>query len=205
MSPRRPVPPTPQKQPPQQQPKTAAPRAGASSARATGVVVRPWGLRLLSAGSIVHASLILMAVVVLGVMALGGDARVGLAMKALRQSTVVWCWTLFFVATSFVLGFVLLYNAIGTLSLTPWSQRTAKLWAIVWMALASVGLLVNLAWAYPMLKEASPGHFSFGRLLIVTWLHIAGGIIWPAFVLFYMNSRTVKQAYARLAGGAAAI
>ena len=110
---------------------------------------------------------------------------------------------LFVLATSFVLGFVLLYNAIGTLSLTPWSQCTTKLWAIVWLAMASIALAINLGWTYPVLKVASPPHFTFTRLMVVTWMHIAVGIIWPAVVLIYMNSRTVKQAYKHIADGAA--
>ena len=196
MASRAPVPPPPQGK---------FPAAPAPLSRTSGVVVQPLGLKILSVGGILHASLVLMAVVVVAVMALGGDARLAMMIKTLRQSTGVWSWTLFAGATAFVLGFVMLYNAIGTLSLTPWSLRTSKLWASVWLALATATLLVNLAWTYPMLKQAMPHHFSFGRLLIVTWLHIFAGILWPGIVLFYMNTRAVKQLYTRLAGGAAAM
>jgi hypothetical protein len=181
------------------------PAAPARLPQAGGVVVRPTGLKILSVGGILHASLVLMALVVVGVMALGGDARLAMMIKTVRQSTGVWCWTLFALATSFVLGFVMLYNAVGTLSLTPWSLRTSRLWAGVWLGLSALTLLVNLAWTYPMLKQSMPHHFTFGRLLIVTWLQIFAGIVWPGIVLFYMNTRTVKQLYARLAGGASAM
>lgn len=164
------------------------------------------GLKLLAILGIVHASMILMALVVLIVMAVGGDARVGQAIGTLKAaSTLLWTATLCALAISFVLGFVMLYNAIGVLSLTPWSQRATKLWAAVWLALAAATLVVNLAWTYPLLQRASPERFSFARLLVVTSLHIAAGIIWPAIVLFYMNTRHVKQVYARVASGAAAL
>ncbi|MEA2734633.1 MAG: hypothetical protein QOE14_1084, partial [Humisphaera sp.] len=171
-----------------------------------GVVVRSTGLRLLSILGILHASLVLMAVVVILVMAAGGDARIASISQTIRQAgTILWTATLFTLATSFVLGFVMLYNAIGTLSLTPWSQRAMKLWSGVWLALSLAALIVNLGWIYPALKLASPERFTFARLLLVTWFHIAVGVIWPGAVLFYMNTRHVKQAYARVAGGASAM
>jgi hypothetical protein len=171
-----------------------------------GVVMRTLGLKLLSVVGILHASLILMALVVILVMAVGGDARVAQIIKTIKDSSVLlWTWTLCTLATSFVLGAVMLYNAIATLSLTPWSERATKVWSAVWLALSVVALAINLGWIYPLLKEASPDRFNFGRLLIVTWVHIAAGVIWPGIVLFYMNTRHVKQAYARVAGGASAM
>jgi hypothetical protein len=180
--------------------------ATATSSRRSDVVVRTFGLKLLSVVGILHASVILMALVVILVMALGGDARIGLAIKTIKQtSTLLWTWTLFALFTSFVLGFVLLYNAIATLSLTPWSERTTKLWSVIWLALSLVAVTVNLGWIYPVLKEASPDRFGFARTLILTCLHIAVGVMWPGFVLFYMNTRPVKRAYARVASGASAM
>ena len=171
-----------------------------------GVVMRSLGLKLLSVGGILHASGVLMALVVLLVMAIGGDARVGQVIRTIKSaSTPIWTWTLCAVAIAFVLGFVMLYNAIGTLSLTPWSQRATKLWAAAWLALATAALLVNLAWVYPMLKDAAPDRFTAARLMLVTCVHVAAGILWPAAVLFYMNTRHVKDTYARVANGAAAM
>jgi hypothetical protein len=173
---------------------------------ARGVVVRTLGLKILSVAGILHASLILMGIVVLLVMALGGDARVGMAVRTIKNgSGALWTWTLFALFTSFVLNAVLLYNAIATLSLIPWSERATKLWSAVWLALSVVAIVVNLGWVFPLLKDAAPDRFSFARTLIVTWLHIAAGVGWPAFVLFYMNTRGVRQAYARVAGGASAM
>jgi hypothetical protein len=170
------------------------------------VVVRTLGLKLLSVAGILHASMILMLLVVLLVMALAGDARVALVMRTIKSNGMpLWTWTLFALFTSFVLGFVMLYNAIATLSLTPWSARATKLWSAVWLGLSLVAVVVNLGWVYPLLKDVSPDRFTFGRTLIATWLHIAAGVIWPAFVLFYMNTRQVRQAYARVASGASAM
>src|SRR4051812_2927280 len=59
-------------------PAPPAPTYGARSRR--DVVVRSPGLKLLSVFGILHASMILMALVVVLVMGLGGDARVGLVM-----------------------------------------------------------------------------------------------------------------------------
>jgi hypothetical protein len=205
--------------PPQQQQRSATasssglppapppPTAPVGRARVSGVVVRTLGLKLLSVVGILHASAILMALVVVIVMGLGGDARVGLAMKTIKAQAGVglWTWTLCAIAVSFVLGFVMLNNAIGTLSLTPWSQRATKVWATVWLALSAVAIVVNLAWVFPMLKEASPERFSSARLLAVTCAHVAAGVVWPGIVLFYVNTRHVKQAYARVAGGASAM
>lgn len=195
---------------PQRSPRThaaAPPKLAAAptqfGAASRDVVVRPLGLQILSVAGILHASLTLMAIVVILVMAVGGDARVAEVNRTIKQNMGLWTWTLFATLTAFVLGFVLLYNAIGTLSLAPWSQRATKVWSTVWLALGAVALIINLGWIYPMLKDASPERFSFARLLLVTWAHIAAGIIWPAVVLFYMNTRHVKQAYARLARGAA--
>ena len=168
--------------------------------------MRSLGLKLLSVVGILHASVVLMALVVLVVMAVGGDARLGQVLSTVKAgSTLLWTWALCLAAVSFVLGFVMLYNAIGTLSLAPWSQRATKLWAAVWLAISAAALAVNLVWIYPMLRDASPERFTFGRLLLVTWLHITAGVIWPAVVLFYMNTRHVKQAFARVAGGASAM
>ena len=176
------------------------------ASRRSDVVVRTLGLKLLAVVGILHASTILMGLVVILVMALGGDARVGLVIRTIKQaSTPLWTWTLFALFTSFVLGFVMLYNAIATLSLTPWSQRATKLWSAVWLGLSLIAVIVNLGWIYPALKDASPERFSFARTLIATWLHIAVGVIWPGIVLFYMNTRPVKQAYARVASGASAM
>jgi hypothetical protein len=173
---------------------------------ARDVVVRTFGLKLLSVVGILQASMILMLLVVLLVMALGGDARVGMIVRTIKgSSTAVWSWTLFALFTSFVLGAVMLYNAIATLSLIPWSERATKLWSAVWLALSVVTVIVNLGWVYPLLREASPDRFTFARTLAVTWLHLAAGVVWPAFVLFYMNTRHVKQAYARVASGASAM
>jgi hypothetical protein len=104
-----------------------------------------------------------------------------------------------------VLGFVLLYNAIATLSLTPWSARAMKLWSGVWLAMSLAAVIVNLGWIFPLLRDAAPERFSFARTLTLTWLHIAAGVIWPGIVLFYMNTRHVKQTYARVASGASAM
>ena len=185
-------------------PPVAATHAKQPAAR--GVVVRTFGLKVLSCAAILHASLVLMAIVVLLVMALGGDARVGLVVRTIKnQSAALWTWTLFALFTSFVLGSVLLYSAIATLSLIPLSQRATKLWSAAWLALSVAAIVVNLGWVYPLLKEASPDRFTFARTLAATWLHIAAGVIWPAFVLVYMNTRGVRQAYARVAGGASAM
>jgi hypothetical protein len=173
---------------------------------ARGIVVRTLGLKILSVAGILHASLILMGIVVLLVMGLGGDARVGMAVRTIKDgSSALWTWTLFALFASFVLNAVMLYNAIATLSLIPWSERATKLWSAVWLAMSVVAIVVNLGWIFPLLKDAAPDRFSFARTLIVTWLHIALGVICPAFVLFYMNSRGVRQAYARVAGGASAM
>lgn len=168
------------------------------------VVFRPRWIQLLGVGGIVHASAILMTLVVLAVMSLGGDSRVALVTRAIRgHSPVLWTWSLFAFATTFVLGFVLLYNAIGTLSISPWSRRTSVRWSAVFLALATVALIVDLGWIYPLLKDASQERFSFARLLMLTWAHILAGIVWPALVLFTMNTRRVKDLYTRIAGGAA--
>ena len=170
------------------------------------MVVRPLALKLIAILGILHASLLLMALVILLVMALGGDARVAMIIRTIKSSgMLLWTWTLFSVLTSFVLGFVMLYNAIGVLSIMPWSQRATKVWSTVWLTLSTVALIVNLTCIYPALREASPDRFAFGRMLAVTWLHIAAGIIWPGIVLFYVNARKVKQAYARVASGASAM
>ena len=185
-------------------PPRVAPAYGKRAAQ--DVVVRTMGLKVLSVAGILHASLILMGVVVLLVMAMGGDARVALVIRTIKDgNTGLWTWTLFALFTSFVLNAVMLYNAIATLSLIPWSERATKLWSAVWLALSLAAVIVNLGWIFPLLKDASPDRFSFARTLIVTWLHIASGVIWPALVLFYMNSRGVRQAYARIAGGASAM
>src|SRR5687768_17554225 len=64
------------------------------------VVIRPWGLHVLSVGGIVHASLTLMVLVVILVMAVGGDARVAEVNRTIRQqSTALWTWTLFSLLT----------------------------------------------------------------------------------------------------------
>src|SRR6187399_1432092 len=78
-------------------------------ARATrDVVVRSPGLKLLSILGILHASMILMTLVVVLVMALGGDARVGLVITTIKNTgMLLWTWTLFAIFTSFVLGFVM--------------------------------------------------------------------------------------------------
>src|SRR6187397_460095 len=121
------------------------------------VVVRSNGIKLLSILGILHASIVLMALVVVLVMALGGDARIGLVITTIKNaSTLLWTWTLFAFFTSFVLGFVMLYNAIALLSLTPWSARAMKLWSGVWLGLSAIAIIVNLAWIYPLLREASP-------------------------------------------------
>ena len=194
---------------PPQTPASAArpPVAPAYAPRAQrDIVIRTVGLKLLAVGGTIHASLVLMALVILLVMAAGGDARVGLIMRTIKNaSTPLWTWTLCSLAISFVLGSVMLYTAIGTLSLTPWTQRATKIWSTAWLALSCAALVINLGWIYPMLKEASPDRFTFARTLAMTWIHIAAGVIWPAVVLFYMNTRHVKQAYARIAGGASAI
>ena len=170
------------------------------------VVVRTLGLKLLGVAGIVHASLVLMALVVLGVLAAGGDARVGFATSAIRATSApLYTWTLCAAALSFVLTAVMLYNAIGTLSLTPWSQRATKIWAAAWLALAAVALVVNLGWIYPLLRAASAERFTTGRLMLVTALHVAAGLAWPVIVLGAMNTRHVKQIYARVASGAASM
>ena len=147
-----------------------------------------------------------MALFVIIVMAVGGDARVAEANRTIKQqSMALWTWTIFALLTAFVLGFVMLYNAIGMLSVAPWSHRTTRIWSAVFLALATVALVVNLGWIYPMLKDAEPDRFNFARLLTVTWLHIAAGIVWPIVVLVYLNLRHVKQTFQRIAGGAASI
>jgi hypothetical protein len=167
------------------------------------VVIRPGWLRLLGVCGILHASTILMTLVVLSVMWLGGDSRIALMTGAVRnQSAALWSWTIFAAAGSFVLGFVLLYNSIGTLSLSPWSRRTSVTWSSVWLALAVAALIVNLGWVYPLLTKASAERFSFGRLMILTWAHIAAGVIWPGLVIATMSTRRVKELYARIASGA---
>jgi hypothetical protein len=185
----------------------APPRPPApASARRSDVVVRTLGLRLLSIVGILHASMILMALVVILVMALGGDARIALIGKTIREAGAMpWTWTLFSLFASLVLGFVMLYNAIATLSLTPWSERATKLWSAAWLGMSLVSLIVNLGWIVPALRDASPDRFSFARMLLATCAHVAAGVIWPGIVLFYMNTRGVKQAYARMKGGAAAM
>ena len=186
-------------------PVTTAQPAYALSARAP-IVIRPLWLQLLGVGGVLHASGVLLTLVVLAVMSLGGDSRLASVTSAIRShSAVLWTWSLFAFATSFVLGFVLLYNAIGTLSLSPWSRRTNIRWSAVWLALATVALIVNLGSIYPLLKQASPDRFTFARLLIVTWAHIAAGLIWPALVLFTMNTRRVRDLYARIADGASSM
>ena len=200
------IPPAPAKRASSAPPAPPAVAPAYASRRARGVVVRTLGLKILSVAGILHASLVLMGIVVLLVMGLGGDARVGMAVRTIKDgSSALWTWTLFALFTSFVLNAVLLYNAIATLSLIPWSARATKLWSAVWLATSVVAIVVNLGWVFPLLKDAAPDRFSFARTLIVTWLHIALGVIWPAFVLFYMNSRSVRQAYARVAGGASAM
>jgi hypothetical protein len=188
-------------------PTAAPPRPPApSSARRNDVVVRTLGLRLLSIVGILHASMILMALVVILVMALGGDARIALIAKTIRDiGAMPWTWTLFSVFASFVLGFVMLYNAIATLSLTPWSERATKLWSTAWLGMSLFSVIVNVGWIVPALRDASPDRFTFGRMLFATCAHVAAGIIWPGIVLFYMNTRGVKQAYARVKSGAAAM
>jgi hypothetical protein len=150
--------------------------------------------------------MILMALVVILVMALGGDARIALIAKTIRNvGAAPWTWTLFSLFASFVLGFVMLYNAIATLSLTPWSERATKLWSAVWLGMSLVSVIVNLGWIAPALRDASPDRFTFARMLLATCAQVAAGIIWPGIVLFYMNTRAVKQAYARMKSGAAAM
>ena len=182
------------------------PAPAPASARRNEVVVRTLGLRLLSIVGILHASMILMALVVILVMALGGDARIALIAKTIRDTGAFpWTWTLFFLFASFVLGFVMLYNAIATLSLTPWSERATKLWSTAWLAMSLVGVIMNLGWIGPALRDASPDRFTFGRILLATCAQVVAGIVWPGIVLFYMNTRGVKQAYARVKSGAAAM
>jgi hypothetical protein len=186
-------------------PATTPQPAYAISARAP-IVIRPLWLRLLGVGGILHASSVLLTLVVLAVMSLGGDSRLALVTSTIRNhSAALWTWSLFAFATSFVLGFVLLYNAIGTLSLSPWSRRTNVRWSSVWLALATVALIVNLGAIYPLLKQTSPERFTFARLLMVTWAHIAAGLIWPGLVLFAMKTRRVKDLYARIDSGASAM
>ena len=187
-------------------PRPPAPAAQFATPRRADVVVRTLGLRLLAVGGILHASSILMALVVILVMALGGDSRVSLVMKTIRETgSGVWTWTLFALFTSIVLGFVMLYNAIGMLSLTPWSQRATKIWSSVWLAMSIAAVAVNMIWIYPALNDASPDRFSSARTMLATMVHIVFGVVWPGIVLFYMSTRQVKQAYARVAGGAAAM
>jgi len=144
-----------------------------------------------------------MMLVVVLVMALGGDARVGLVITTIKNaSTLLWTWALFAFFTSFVLGFVMLYDAIALLSLTPWSARAMKLWSGVWLGLSAIAIIVNLAWIYPLLREASPDRFSVARTLLATALHVSVGVLWPGLVLLYMNTRHVKNTYARIASGA---
>src|SRR5690242_1283961 len=73
---------------------SAPPRPPApASARRNDVVVRTLGLRLLSIVGILHASIILMALVVILVMALGGDARIALIAKTIRDiGAMPWTW-----------------------------------------------------------------------------------------------------------------
>ena len=183
-----------------------APRPTYSVPPRASIVIRPLWLQLLGVGGILHASAILLTLVILAVMSLGGDSRLAIVTSAIRnQSALLWTWTMFAFATSFVLGFVLIYNAIGTLSLSAWSRRTSVRWSAIWLALATAALIVNLGWVYPLLKHASPERFTFARLLIVTWAHIAAGLLWPGLVLFTMNTRRVKDLYARMAAGAAAM
>src|SRR5687767_13928133 len=71
------------------------------------VVVRTTAVKLLSIVGILHASLLLMALVVVLVMAVGGDARVALIIRTIKDgSAPLWTWTLCAIAISFVLGFV---------------------------------------------------------------------------------------------------
>src|SRR5688572_7295943 len=73
-----------------------APQGGsASSGRATPqrVVLRPLGLQILGVGGIAHAGVVLMTLVVLAVMALGGDSRIGTVTSTIRQQGGgLWAW-----------------------------------------------------------------------------------------------------------------
>src|SRR5687768_6476393 len=66
-------------------PPPPAPSTYTNSAK-RDVVVRPLALKLLAIVGILHASVVLMALVILFVMALGGDARVALIIRTIKAS-----------------------------------------------------------------------------------------------------------------------
>jgi hypothetical protein len=168
------------------------------------VVFRPLWLRLLGVGGIIHASAVLMTLVVLAVIWLGGDSRIALVTTAIRgHGAVLWTWTLFASATSFVLA------------LRAALQRDRHALAFAVVATHERPLVGGVARAGDGRADRQPRRrlpAAEERVARAIQLrtpagpdlgHILAGIAWPALVLFTMSTRRVKNLYARIADGAA--
>lgn len=168
-----------------------------ASRPAFDVVVRPTGLKVIAIAGIAQAVLTMMGLVMTGMKFGALDKGADAIVDTVRNSRFLTGWTLGTSMAALAFALLLVLSSMATLTLKRWARSGMLIWAIGWMLLNAANLGVNFTMLYPMLKKALPT-MEQGLVAVA----IVFGVIWPAFVIWYMGRANVNAAFKRAEGGA---
>ena len=167
------------------------------------VAVRPTGVKVIGIIAVLHASLALIGFVVSAIMLLASGTPVDPTMIAIKSNGFLYTWALGSSAIGFALAMLLLFAALALMSMRAWARKAMLLWALAWMFLNVGGIVINIAYHYPLLEQNANIAPQTVMLAKVMGLGSSAllGIAWPIVAIAYLRRASVKQAFERAASG----
>ena len=172
------------------------------------VVVRPTSVKVLSLLGIIHASWIMAGVVLGLVMMLApGDPKFS-TMAVMKADSFLHTWSIGSSVVSLLLAVLLLLASIALRPMRSWARKGMIFWALAWLFLSAAGLVINLAYVYPLLEKS--GRVTQESLMVAKLMGALSGVVlgiaWPGVIVFFLREKTIKEAFERAAvAGKAAI
>ena len=120
------------------------------------------------------------------------------AIEAVKNDPSIFTYLVASTALGWVMAIVLLVSSIAALAMREWARKGMLAYAWVTLVTGLIGLVATFAWVNP--KIAAAPNVDRATMLGQQIGAIVGGLIiliFPTFVLIFMNRPRVKDAFAR--------
>ncbi len=129
-------------------------------------------------------------------------------MEAMKDDGTLMGWTIGSTLLGWVMAIVLLSASIAALKLKEWARKTLAIYAVAAFVTGAISLVFTLAVMNPKMAEIigndPAAKSAMAMQTVFSLIGFAVGLIFPAFLLFYMTRPHVKAAFAGMAPAAQA-
>jgi hypothetical protein len=123
-------------------------------------------------------------------------------MEAMKSDGTLMAWTLGSTLVGWIMAIVLLSASIAALKLKEWARKTLAIYAVAAFVTGAINLVFTLTVMNPKMAEIigndPAAKSAMAMQTVFTLIGFAIGMIFPAFLLFYMTRPHVKAAFAGL-------